>query len=89
MEYMLKIREKTSLLHSAAEHSGYIKRLVEGNASKEGYGEYIFNLHAIYKAIEEGLEANKEHNVVKEFITPELYRAELIQQDVKYLLNEE
>lgn len=89
MEYMLKIREKTSLLHSAAEHSGYIKRLVDGNGSKKGYGEYIFNLHAIYKAIEEGLEANKEHTIVKEFVTPELYKADLIQQDINYILNEE
>lgn len=47
MEYMLKIREKTSLLHSAAEHSGYIKRLVEGNASKEGL-ENIFLIFMLF-----------------------------------------
>ena len=89
MEFMLKIREKTNLLHSAAEHSGYIKRLVDGSGTKKGYGEYIFNLHAIYKAIEEGLEANKTHEVIKEFVTPELYKAELIQQDIAYILDEE
>lgn len=89
MDFLMKIREKTNLLHSAAEHSGYIKRLVDGNGTKKGYGEYIFNLHAIYKSIEEGLEANKDHEMVKEFVTPELYKAELIQQDMAHILDNE
>ncbi|MDO5520024.1 MAG: biliverdin-producing heme oxygenase [bacterium] len=88
MQYMMKIREKTSLLHSAAEHSGYIKRLVDGNASVEGYAEYILNLKAMYQAIEEGLEKNKENEVVSQFVTPELYRSELMEKDLEFLLKE-
>lgn len=88
MKYMMEIREKTSLLHSASEHSGYIKRLIDGNASVSGYGEYLFNLHAMYQAIEEALEVNKDHEVLKEFVTPELYRSQLIQKDIEVLFED-
>lgn len=89
MKYMMEIREKTSLLHSAAEHSGYIQRMMDGNASVEGYGEYIFNLHAMYAAIEEGLELHKEHPVVKEFVNSELYKSKLIKQDLDYIFKDQ
>ena len=47
MKFMMDIREKTSLLHSAAENTGYIKKLVDGIASVEGYAEYIYNLERL------------------------------------------
>ena len=81
MEFMMRIREKTSLLHAAAEHSGYIKRLVEGDATVEGYGEYLYNLHAVYEAIE-------DNEALKDFVTPELYRTSQVLQDVAYILND-
>ncbi len=72
MEFMMSIREKTSLLHSASEYSGYIKRIVDGNASVEGYAEYLFNLYSMYRAIEDTLENNINNPVVKDFVTKEL-----------------
>lgn len=86
MEFMMSIKEKTSLLHSAAEHSGYIKRIVDGNASVEGYAEYLFNLYSMYRAIEDTLENNINNPVVKDFVTKELYRSELILKDLEFLL---
>ncbi len=88
MEFMMSIREKTSLLHSAAEHSGYIKRIVDGNASVEGYAEYLFNLQSMYRAIEDTLENNINNPVVKNFVTKELYRSELILKDLEFLLGD-
>ena len=88
MEFMMSIREKTSLLHSAAEHSGYIKRIVDGNASVEGYAEYLFNLNSMYRAIEDTLENNINNPVVKDFVTKELYRSELILKDLEFLLGD-
>ena len=88
MKYMMEIRQKTSLLHSAAEHSGYIKRLMDGEATVLGYAEYLFNLHVMYQAIEEGLESHKEHPVVKGYVTPELYKSKLIYQDLQYLFKD-
>ena len=68
MKFMMDIREKTSLLHSAAENTGYIKKLVDGTASVDGYAEYIYNLEKMYKAIENALDKNENNDVVKPFV---------------------
>lgn len=88
MKFMMDIREKTSLLHSAAEHTGYIKKLVEGSASVHGYAEYLYNLEKMYQAIEVALDQNEQNEVVKPFVTKELYRSELIRQDLAFLLGD-
>lgn len=88
MDLITKIRKNTGALHSAAEHSGILKRIVDGNASVDSYVEYLFNLSAMYKAIEETIENNKDNDVVKEFSTPELYRYKLIQTDLQYFLGD-
>lgn len=75
----------SNALHLASEKSGFIKRLLEGNASKDGYIEYIFNLHAVYKAIEDSLDQHTDHEGIKNFATKELYRAELIKKDLEIL----
>lgn len=88
MDFITEIRKSSATLHSAAEHSGFIKRIVDGNASKESYSEYLFNLSAMYKCIEDTLEKNVDNEVIKDFVTPELYRYDLIQQDLKFLLGD-
>lgn len=88
MKFMMDIREKTSLLHSAAENTGYIKKLVDGNASVEGYVEYIYNLERMYKAIEDALDKNENNAIVKPFVTRELYRSELMRKDLEFLLGD-
>lgn len=85
MDFMVSIRNNTNALHLASEKSGFIKRLIEGKASKEGYIEYIFNLHAMYKAIEDCLDKHFDHESIKYFVTKELYRAELIKKDLEIL----
>ena len=88
MDLITKIRKNTGALHSAAEHSGILKRIVDGNASIDDYIEYLFNLSAMYKVIEETIENNKDNEVVKQFATPELYRYKLIEKDLEYFLGE-
>lgn len=88
MDLMMKIRKNTATLHSSAEHSGFIKRIVDGNASRESYAEYLFNLSAMYKAIEDTIEKNSDNNIVKNFVTKELYRYDLIQKDLDFLLGD-
>lgn len=88
MDLITKIRRNTATLHSAAEHSGFIKRIVDGNACKDSYAEYLFNLSAMYKAIEDTLEKNASNEIIKNFVTKELYRYELIQQDLHFLLGD-
>ncbi|MEG2538729.1 MAG: biliverdin-producing heme oxygenase [Clostridium sp.] len=88
MEFMKEIRAKSALLHSAAEKTGYIKKLVDGNGTVEGYAEYIFNLEKMYKAIEDGLDKNINNEIIKPFVTKELYRSSLIRQDLNHLLGD-
>ncbi len=85
MDFMMNIKNDTNALHLAAEKSGFIKRLLEGKASKEGYIEYIYNLYAVYEAIEDSLDKHSEHEGIKHFITKELYRAKLIKKDLDVL----
>ena len=33
MKFMMSIREKTAQLHSAAENTGYIKKILDGTAT--------------------------------------------------------
>ena len=42
----------------------------------------------MYKAIEDGLDKNSNNQIVKDFVTKELYRSSLIEKDIKYLLVE-
>lgn len=88
MDFITQIRKASSTLHSASEHTGYIKRIIDKKASKESYGEYLYNLLPMYKAIEDALEKNSNNEVVKEFATKELYRSSLIEKDIKYLLGD-
>ncbi|MEF9952782.1 MAG: biliverdin-producing heme oxygenase [Clostridium sp.] len=88
MEFMKEIRAKSGLLHAASEKTGYIKKLVDGNGTVEGYAEYIFNLEMMYKAIENGLDKNQDNEIVKPFVTKELYRSSLIREDLKHLLGD-
>lgn len=85
MNFMINIKNNTKALHLASEKSGFIKRLIEGKASKDGYIEYIFNLHAMYEAIETSLDSHINDEGIKNFATKELYRAELIKKDLEVL----
>lgn len=86
--FLNEIRLNSSKLHDMAEHTGFIKRLIEGNANVTTYAEYIYNLYHIYNAIESNLEKNKGSEYIKDFALPEVYRAEAIMKDVKYLLKD-
>jgi heme oxygenase (biliverdin-producing, ferredoxin) len=88
MNYLKAIQQSTKRLHSMAENTGFIKRLVDGNATNETYGEYIYNLYFVYKALEENLEKHKDNEVLKEFVTPEIFRAEALLKDSKFLLGD-
>lgn len=85
MDFMMEIKKNTDALHLASEKSGFIKRLLEGKASKESYIEYIFNLQAMYKAIEDSLDEHVDLEGMKNFATKELYRSELIKKDLEVL----
>ena len=88
MDFMTKIRKNSGALHKAAESNGFIKRIVDGNASTESYCEYLFNLSAMYKCIESTLNENVDNDVIKDFVTLELYRSDLIEKDLEFLVGD-
>ena len=88
MKFMMDIKEKSSLLHSVAEKTGFIKNLIDGNETVEWYAEYIFNLERMYKAIEDALDENENNPSVKPFVTKEVYRSELMRKDLEFLLGD-
>ncbi|MGL5345868.1 MAG: heme oxygenase (biliverdin-producing) [Peptostreptococcaceae bacterium] len=88
MDLISKIRKNTGALHSATENSGIIKRILDVNSNKDDYAEYLFNLYPMYKAIEDTIENNKSNETVKNFATKELYKSELIKEDLEYLLGD-
>lgn len=85
--FMIEIRNRSNVLHKAAENSGFNQRLLNKNASVESYTEYIYNLCYVYEAIENNLNKYKNIEDVKPFVTPEIYRSELIKKDVNALSN--
>lgn len=88
MNFMMNIKTTTASLHSSVETSGFIKRLIDGNATKEGYSEYLFNLSAMYKAIENALEKYSDNEIIKVLSPKELYRSKLIEKDLNFLLGD-
>lgn len=85
--FMIEIKNRSNVLHKAAENSGFNQRLLNKNASVESYTEYIYNLCYVYEAIENNLNKYKDIEDVKPFVTPEIYRSELIKKDVNALSN--
>ena len=86
-QFMDDIKEY-SKLHDMAENTGFIKRLLEGNATVETYGEYLYNLYEVYHTIEVNLEKHKENKVIKNFALPEIYRSDSLMEDLKFLLGD-
>lgn len=83
--FMIDIRNKTNVLHKAAESSGFTKKLLNKEASKESYIEYIYNLYFVYEAIEHNLDKLENNESVKPFVTKEIYRAAEIKKDIEAL----
>lgn len=86
--FMKEIKNNNQILHDSAEKTGFLKRLMDGKASKESYAEYLFNIYEIYKTIEFNLEKYRENPVVNKFAIKKVYRTEEIYKDLKFLLGE-
>ncbi|WP_291653578.1 biliverdin-producing heme oxygenase [Clostridium sp.] len=84
---MMEIRNRSNILHKATENNGFTRRLLEKNATVESYAEYIYNLYYVYQAIESNLEKLKDIEKITPFVTTELYRSELIKEDLKNILS--
>nr|YP_009395192.1 Heme oxygenase [Bryothamnion seaforthii]ARW63960.1 Heme oxygenase [Bryothamnion seaforthii] len=83
-----QLREGTTKSHSMAENVSFVKSFLGGVVDKKSYRKLVANLFFIYDAIEEEIERNKNHTVVKAIYFPELYRKNSLIQDLIYYYGE-
>ena len=54
-----RLQERTATLHRQAERSGFIRTMLQGRASRDGYALFLRNLLPAYQALEQGLERGR------------------------------
>ncbi|MGL4739449.1 MAG: heme oxygenase (biliverdin-producing) [Sarcina sp.] len=86
--FAMTMRTSNKNLHTVAETTGFNARLVAGNATRESYAEFLFNTKAAYDAIERNLDKYSDVEGIKPFVTKDLYRAELMEKDLRVLLGD-
>nr|ARW60219.1 Heme oxygenase [Laurencieae sp.] len=79
-----KLREGTTKSHSMAENVSFVKSFLGGVVDKNSYRKLVGNLFFIYSAIEEEIEKNKNHEIVRSIYFPELYRKNTLIEDLTY-----
>nr|YP_009511069.1 heme oxygenase [Hydropuntia rangiferina]AXI96742.1 heme oxygenase [Hydropuntia rangiferina]UAD87425.1 heme oxygenase [Hydropuntia rangiferina] len=79
-----QLREGTTKAHSMAENVSFVKSFLGGVVDKKSYRTLVANLFFVYVALEEEIEKNKNHFVIKSIYFPQLNRVSNLMQDLKY-----
>ncbi|MFD2184420.1 heme oxygenase (biliverdin-producing) [Rhodoplanes azumiensis] len=79
------LREVTAPLHRQAEKAGAISDIVRGRSSRAAYALLLRNLHAVYEAIERGLDRHRDSPAVRHIVRDEVFRAGAIALDLENL----
>nr|YP_010195558.1 heme oxygenase [Gracilaria baiana]UAD82955.1 heme oxygenase [Gracilaria baiana] len=79
-----QLREGTTKAHSMAENVSFVKSFLGGVVDKKSYRRLIANLFFVYTALEEEIEKNKNHFVVRSIYFPELNRTLSLKKDLEY-----
>ena len=58
----LQLRQSTAAAHTDAEGSDFIKKLFSGTCTEQEYYLYLWSLEAMYTALENELEKNKNND---------------------------
>ncbi len=83
------VRERTKLVHRAAERAGFIADLLHGRATKSGYALFLRNLYPAYAALEPALSALADHPLAGAFADPRLHRLEALAADLRAIAGTE
>nr|YP_009237777.1 heme oxygenase [Gracilariopsis lemaneiformis]YP_009294617.1 heme oxygenase [Gracilariopsis chorda]AJO68458.1 heme oxygenase [Gracilariopsis lemaneiformis]AML79832.1 heme oxygenase [Gracilariopsis lemaneiformis]AOM66877.1 heme oxygenase [Gracilariopsis chorda]AZB45805.1 heme oxygenase [Gracilariopsis lemaneiformis] len=79
-----QLREGTTKAHSMAENVSFVKSFLGGVVDKKSYRKLVANLFFVYNALEEEIEKNKNHSVIRFIYFPELNRKLSLSQDLQY-----
>mmetsp|Transcript_71169 Transcript_71169/g.123474 ORF Transcript_71169/g.123474 Transcript_71169/m.123474 type:complete len:552 (-) Transcript_71169:51-1706(-) len=85
MGLALKLKEGTAVAHKMAESGHFVREFFKGRVPREVYRQMVVNLYHVYKALEEGLDACCEHQLLEPLYFPEeLNRARALREDAKF-----
>ena len=80
-----RLRDGTRALHTEAERTGLMLNLLRGPLQRSDYIALLRNLHAIYDALEQGLDRHAAHPALALLPLPELARRESLSGDLLQL----
>ena len=83
-DFAAQIKQGTKESHSAAENTKFVASFLRGVLDPEEYRKLIANFYFVYSAMEEEVEALKDHPVVGKINLPELLRKESLKEDLSY-----
>nr|WP_030875660.1 biliverdin-producing heme oxygenase [Streptomyces sp. NRRL B-24051] len=82
------IRTASHEQHTEAEYSTFMSDMLGGRLGVEAYTRYTEQLWFVYRALEDGAGALREHPVAGPFVQPELMRTAELERDLAHLRGE-
>lgn len=80
-----RLREATRVLHTRAERTGVVRKILRGKISRPAYALYLRNLLPAYEQLEKSLDFHRRAPGVRRVANTALYRAEAIKADLRHL----
>jgi heme oxygenase len=77
-----RLRDETRELHTAAERSGVMHRLLRGRLSRPAYVALLENLAELYRALEHALDRNRENGALSWLDLGALRRIDALESDI-------
>lgn len=83
------LRNATWSDHESAEGESYLKELMAGRLSAEGYGEMVAQHYFCYVALDGVSRVLADHPVAGRFVFPSLFREEALERDLRTVFGED
>jgi heme oxygenase len=83
-----RLRDATHELHVQVERSAFMRALLRGELPREGHALLLRNLHALYAALEPGLQRLAEQPALAPFARPALRREAALAADLRVVHGE-
>jgi len=80
-----RLREGTKSLHAEVERAGVMRLLLRGQLNRAGYCALLRTLHAIYAALEAGIQQHNEHTDLRRLHCESMFRAAPLADDLARL----
>jgi heme oxygenase len=77
------LRTHTRGLHTRAERSGIVAKILRGEAHRLAYALLLRNLLPVYRELETGLQRNRRCEGVRRVLEPALFRSVALESDVQ------